>query len=133
MNLKLIRRPFHFRNHTQPDSSAASPTKGVSTTLEPVLSIHGLGGLSANIRPVIEASGLVSTRKIITFDLEGHGLSPMSGNEESVVNYAESARAVLDVHVTENAVAIRDSMDLVIIRAFRASQARISATMLAAV
>lgn len=51
----------------------------VSAALEAILFIHGLDGSSANIRHVIEASGLACTRKIITFDLEGHGLSPPSG------------------------------------------------------
>ncbi|KAG6372560.1 Alpha/Beta hydrolase protein [Boletus reticuloceps] len=77
---------------------------------EPILFIHGLGGTGANIGPVIEASRLASTRKIITFDLEGHGLSPLSGNEISLVNYAESARAVLDVHGVDKAVVIGHSM-----------------------
>ncbi|KAG8215743.1 putative hydrolase [Butyriboletus roseoflavus] len=87
-----------------------SPPQGVSAALGAILFIHGLGGSGANIGPVIEASGLASTRKIITFDLEGHGLSPLSGNEISIANYAESARAVLDVHGVEKAVVIGHSM-----------------------
>lgn len=87
-----------------------SPPPGVSAAQEAILFIHGLGGSGANIGPVIEASGLASTRKIITFDLEGHGLSPLSGNEVSIANYAESARAVLDVHGVEKAVVIGHSM-----------------------
>ena len=34
---------------------------------------------------------MASTRKIITFDLQGHGLSPLGGNEVSIVNYADNA------------------------------------------
>ena len=87
-----------------------SPPPGLSTAREAILFIHGLGGSGANIGPVIDASGLASTRKIIRFDLEGHGLSPLSGNEISIVSYAESARAVLDVHGVEKAVVIGHSM-----------------------
>jgi len=79
----------------------------VSTALEPTLFIHGLGGSRANIGPIIEASGHV---RLITFDLERHGLSPLSGNEVSIVNYAESAKAVFDVRGVEKAIVIGHAM-----------------------
>lgn len=73
--------------------------RGYRPDFEPVLFIHGLGGSSA-IRPVIEASGLASTRKDDYVRRPGgHGLSPLSGHEIPIVNYAENTRAVLDVRV----------------------------------
>ncbi|KIJ67186.1 hypothetical protein HYDPIDRAFT_107906 [Hydnomerulius pinastri MD-312] len=93
---------LHVEHTLAPSSPSPAPA--------PILFIHGLGGSSANFGPLIEASGLSLTHQIITFDLEGHGLSPLSGNEVSIMNYAESARSVLDAVGVEKATVIGHSM-----------------------
>lgn len=71
-------------------------TSGVTSAQSCVIFVHGLGGSSTNWGPVIDISGLEKSHSVVTFDLEGHGLSPLSGDEISVASYASSIAAVLD-------------------------------------
>lgn len=85
-------------------------THGGSESGECILFIHGLGGNSTNFEPLISASGVDKTHRIITFDLEGHGLTPLSGTELTVASFAESAKEVLDNAGVKSAIVIGHSM-----------------------
>ena len=59
--------------------------------------VHGLGGVSSNHYALIQASELESTHKVITFDLEGAGKSPLSRPAATLTiqSFAEDIRFLL--------------------------------------
>lgn len=75
-----------------------------------VLFVHGLGGSAENWVPLIAATGIEATHKIVTFDFEGHGLSPLSGNGVTVDALAESVKSVLDAVDSKKAIVVGHSM-----------------------
>ena len=83
-----------------------------------VIFIHGLGGNSTNFIPVIRHAQLGETYKIITFDLEGFGLSPLSGKEVSTESYVDSVKAVLDQASVDKATVVGHSMGGVSLTSF---------------
>lgn len=64
-----------------------------------ILFIHGIGGSVAIHEPLIQASDVKKTHRVITFDLEGFGKSPISSPtaEFSVEGYVEDVHEVLEV------------------------------------
>lgn len=76
-----------------------------------IIFVHGLGGSLTNYAPVIQASGLAeSAYKVVSFDLEGHGLSPASGPATTVDGYAASIGEVLDAVKSQKAVVVGHSL-----------------------
>lgn len=61
-----------------------------------ILFFHGLGGSLNFFRPAIDKAGLDKTNRLILFDLEGHGRSPLSSSELSLLGFAKDAKALLD-------------------------------------
>ena len=59
---------------------------------------------------MITASNVEKTHKVIKFDLEGHGLSPLSGQDLSIPVYANSVKEVLDNAGVKQAVVVAHSM-----------------------
>lgn len=43
-----------------------------------VVFVHGLGGSMSNYFALVQAAGLRTTHRVVLFDLEGHGKSPLS-------------------------------------------------------
>lgn len=75
-----------------------------------VIFVHGLGGSSTNYEALIDVTGLRDTHNVVSFDLEGHGLSPLSGEEVSVESYAQSVASVLDSVGAKSATVVAHSM-----------------------
>ena len=75
-----------------------------------IIFIHGLGGNSTNFAPLISAAQLGKSHKIITFDWEGHGLSPLSGAGINLEGIAESVKEVLDSVDSQQATVVGHSM-----------------------
>lgn len=84
-----------------------------------VIFIHGLGGWHANYLPLIAASGIAETHRVIAFDLEGLGLSPATGTA-TIDTYAESVRQVLDYMHAPAAVVVGHSMGGLVATTFAA-------------
>ncbi|KAF7972484.1 hypothetical protein HWV62_17916 [Athelia sp. TMB] len=61
-----------------------------------ILFIHGLGGSLNFFHPAIASLNLSSTYRLVLFDLEGHGRSPLSSSELSITSYVADAKALLD-------------------------------------
>lgn len=61
-----------------------------------ILFFHGLGGSLNFFRPAIEVAGLDKTHRLVLFDLEGHGRSPLSSASLSIEGFAQDAKALLD-------------------------------------
>ncbi|KAM0789789.1 hypothetical protein ACM66B_006641 [Microbotryomycetes sp. NB124-2] len=77
---------------------------------ETVLFVHGLGGSSTNYGALIERLQLAKTHRVVTFDFEGHGLSPLSGDGVSVDGVAASIIEVLDHVGAQKAVVVGHSL-----------------------
>ncbi|KAH7914916.1 putative hydrolase [Hygrophoropsis aurantiaca] len=115
---------------SQPDQNRISVSATLSLHVEstdppaagktPFVFIHGLGGSSTNYGPAIDAAGLRAAHKVVTFDLEGHGLSPASAGQTSIEGYAESVRLVMDAAGVEKAVVVGHSMGGIIATTFAA-------------
>lgn len=76
-----------------------------------IIFIHGLGGSSTNWDTVLRHSGLSDTYKTITFDLKGHGLSPMESKDQLAFDdYVRSVKEVLDSEKVEKAHIVGHSM-----------------------
>lgn len=75
-----------------------------------ILFIHGLGGSLNFYRPAIAASGVEKTHRLILFDLEGHGRSPLSSPELSIGGFARDAKALLDGMGVKKAHVVGHSM-----------------------
>ncbi|GAA5960157.1 hypothetical protein JCM8115_002530 [Rhodotorula mucilaginosa] len=86
-----------------------------------IIFVHGLGGSLTNYAPVIQASGLAeSAYKVVSFDFEGHGLSPASGPATTVEGYAASIGEVLDAVKSQKAVVVGHSLGGLIATTFAA-------------
>lgn len=72
--------------------------------------VHGLGGWHTNYLPLITASGIDKTHRVIAFDLEGHGLSPSTGQPITIDTYANSVFEVLDHFKIDKALVAGHSM-----------------------
>ncbi|HWL86379.1 MAG TPA: alpha/beta hydrolase [Polyangiaceae bacterium] len=59
-----------------------------------LLFVHGLGGSTTLYEA--QARALASKRRVVRFDLEGHGRSALSGGELSMASFAADALAVLN-------------------------------------
>lgn len=75
-----------------------------------IVFIHGLGGWHTNFLPVLAASRIANTHRVVAFDLEGHGLSPGTGQPVSIDTFAESVKEVMDHVGAEKAVIVGNSM-----------------------
>ncbi|BGO89865.1 hypothetical protein NBRC10512_005635 [Rhodotorula toruloides] len=89
-----------------------------------IIFIHGLGGSSTNFAAVIQAAGLAETYRVVSFDFEGHGLSPLSGNgSTSVEGYVASVAEVLDSVGADKATVVGHSLGGLIATTFAAKHA----------
>ncbi|EGN93887.1 hypothetical protein SERLA73DRAFT_156032 [Serpula lacrymans var. lacrymans S7.3] len=88
---------------------------GTQSEKLPIVFVHGLGGSSTNYGPVIQTSGLTREREVITFDLEGHGLSPLSGGNISIEGFADSIALILQSAKIDKAVIVGHSMGGIIV------------------
>ncbi|GAA5838810.1 hypothetical protein JCM11251_006746 [Rhodosporidiobolus azoricus] len=101
-----------------PDSQAVTLKSGLRLHVEvanadakqTAIFIHGLGGSSTNYGPLIEELELPKTHRVITFDFEGHGLSPASSDKISVEGVAASVAEVLDHAGADKAVVFGHSL-----------------------
>jgi pimeloyl-ACP methyl ester carboxylesterase len=75
-----------------------------------IIFIHGLGGWHNNYEPVVRKAELAKTHRIIYFDLEGLGLSPLTGSPVTVKTYAQSVKEVLDHIGVQKAIVVGHSM-----------------------
>ncbi|BGP30349.1 hypothetical protein JCM10296v2_002103 [Rhodotorula toruloides] len=76
-----------------------------------IIFIHGLGGSSTNFAAVIQAAGLADTYRVVSFDFEGHGLSPLRGNgSTSVEGYVASVAEVFDCVGADKATVVGHSL-----------------------
>jgi predicted alpha/beta-fold hydrolase len=110
--------PFHVdpvRTHTLigkfPSGDAhrmliGSPPKALHVEVSgpedgtPVLFFHGLCSSLQSYTGAVELAGLAQTHRVILFDLEGHGQSPLSPQAHkglSIEQFADDAKAILDV------------------------------------
>lgn len=84
---------------------------GFKATNDPLIFIHGLGGASTSFFPLLKASGLDESRRVIMVDWEGHGLSPLTGSEELTIEaLARSYLDVMDMLNLEKAVVVGHSL-----------------------
>lgn len=84
---------------------------GVTSSSAPTaIFVHGLGGWHTNYLPIIAASGIDKTHRVVAFDLEGMGQSPASGNAVTIDTCAESVKEVLDYVGAAKAVVVGHSM-----------------------
>jgi pimeloyl-ACP methyl ester carboxylesterase len=98
----LLRMESGLHLHVEVANADASKT---------IIFVHGLGGSLTNYAPVIQASGLAeSAYKVVSFDFEGHGLSPASGPATTVEGYAASIGEVLDAVKSQKAVVVGHSL-----------------------
>ncbi|BGP23060.1 alpha/beta hydrolase, epoxide hydrolase-like protein [Rhodotorula toruloides] len=89
-----------------------------------IVFIHGLGGASTNFAAVIQAAGLANKYRVVSFDFEGHGLSPLSGNgSTSVEGYVASVAEVLDSVGADKATVVGHSLGGLIATTFAATHA----------
>ncbi|EIW77955.1 alpha beta-hydrolase [Coniophora puteana RWD-64-598 SS2] len=95
-------------------------TGPASSDLTPVVFVHGLGGSSATWTPLLDVSGLAKTRPVLTFDLEGHGLSPLYTTNISIESYTENVKNVMDGAGVQRAVIVGHSMGGLIVTTFAA-------------
>jgi pimeloyl-ACP methyl ester carboxylesterase len=75
-----------------------------------IIFIHGLGGWHKNYEPIVRKAQLAKTHRIVYFDLEGLGLSPLTGSPITIETYAQSVKEVLDHVGVQRAVVIGHSM-----------------------
>ncbi|GAA5838815.1 hypothetical protein JCM11251_006748 [Rhodosporidiobolus azoricus] len=98
---KLITLKSGVRVHAEVANADAKQT---------AIFIHGLGGSSTNYGALIEQLELAKSHRVITFDFEGHGLSPLSGEDLSVEGLASSVGEVLDNFGADKAVVFGHSL-----------------------
>lgn len=113
----------HKNGRLDPDSKLAELPSGrlhVEVSGNPsgptVIFIHGLGGNSTNYTPLIHAARLQDSHNVVTFDFEGHGLSPLTGEGLTVDGIVLSVKEVLEHVGAERAVVVGHSMGGVSIR-----------------
>ncbi|KAK4052954.1 hypothetical protein OIO90_004078 [Microbotryomycetes sp. JL221] len=94
-----------------------SNPEGKSTALF----VHGLGGSSTNYGALIEQLSLAQTYCVVTFDFEGHGLSPLSGERLSVEGLASYLAEILDHVGARSATIFGHSLGGLIATTFAAS------------
>ncbi|RSH89815.1 hypothetical protein EHS25_001801 [Saitozyma podzolica] len=74
-----------------------------------IIFIHGLGGWHKNYEPIVRKAQLAKTHRIVYFDLEGLGLSPLTGSPITIETYAQSVKEVLDHVGVQRAVRIANT------------------------
>ena len=77
---------------------------------EAIIFVHGLGGNATNFDPIIQHAGLEKQFKLLAFDLEGHGLTPLTGQEVSIASYVEALKGVMDDSGVQTAIIVGHSM-----------------------
>ena len=95
-------------------------TGPTESDLTPIVFVHGLGGSSTNWTPLIDVSGLAKQRRVLTFDLEGHGLSPLYTTNISIEEYANSVAHVMNNAGIQKAIIVGHSMGGLIVTTFAA-------------
>jgi predicted alpha/beta-fold hydrolase len=76
-----------------------------------VVFIHGLGGSSLNYEPAIKQAELQDNFYVISFDLRGHGLSPLGPSDSLTFNdYVDSVAAVMQSVNVKKASLVAHSM-----------------------
>lgn len=78
-----------------------------------ILFFHGLGGSLNFFRPIINMTGVDKTHRLVLFDLEGHGRSPLSSDGSSglsVEGFADDAKLLLDDLCVKTAHVVGHSM-----------------------
>ena len=74
-----------------------------------IIFVHGLGSSTSTYSAMIEASGLGVYRRIVTYDAEGFGLSPLQKGI-SIDEYVEDLRALFSLLEIEKAIIVAHSM-----------------------
>ncbi|KIJ50960.1 hypothetical protein M422DRAFT_65578 [Sphaerobolus stellatus SS14] len=88
-----------------------------------VLFFHGLGATLQSYKAAVDVAGLSKKSKVILFDLEGHGQSPLSVQAHrglSIAGFAEDGKAILDALNIKQAHIVGHSMGGLIATTFAA-------------
>ncbi len=85
-----------------------------------VVMVHGLGGTTTFYDAV--TSRLANDHRVVAFDLNGHGRSPLTG-AVSIESFADDLGAVLDHVGADSASVIGHSMGSAVVQTFAASHA----------
>ncbi|KIJ49221.1 hypothetical protein M422DRAFT_777715 [Sphaerobolus stellatus SS14] len=89
-----------------------------------VLFFHGLGSSLQSFKAAVEAAQLSKRSRVILFDLEGHGQSPLSSNAHSaglsISGFAEDGKGLLDALEVKKAHVVGHSMGGLIATTFAA-------------
>ena len=72
--------------------------------------IPGLSGGIASYEPLLALSGVEKKYRVVRFELEGQGLSPLSRKELSIAVFVRSVKEVLEHVGSEEAVVVGHSM-----------------------
>ncbi|KAF9521188.1 hypothetical protein BS47DRAFT_1335302 [Hydnum rufescens UP504] len=91
LNLPSGKRLYvHVLEPSDPNASANAPS---------VMFVHGIGESTNTFAPLIEASSINKTHRLVSLDLEGHGRSPLRPElqELSIDDFSESVGEVLNV------------------------------------
>jgi pimeloyl-ACP methyl ester carboxylesterase len=78
-----------------------------------ILFFHGLGGSLNFFRPIINMTGVDKSHRLVLFDLEGHGRSPLSSSGSSglsIEGFAQDAKFLLDDMRVKTAHVVGHSM-----------------------
>jgi len=102
--------PDKYRATLKDGKSLHVELTGTASDLTPVVFVHGLGGSSTNWGPLLDVSGISKQRLVLTFDLEGHGLSPLHTTNISIEGYADSVASVMGHVGIQRAVIVGHSM-----------------------
>jgi len=79
----------------------------------PVLFFHGLGATLHSYKAVVEAAGLEKKSRVILFDIEGHGRSPLSVKGHrglTIEGFVQDGKEILDVLKVGRAHVVGHSM-----------------------
>jgi pimeloyl-ACP methyl ester carboxylesterase len=67
-----------------------------SSALPVLVCLHGLGSSTTFYEASLGLSHLTSTHRLIRYDMDGHGLSPVSGEDVSIASLVEDLVRVLE-------------------------------------
>ena len=94
------------------DTSREGRHSSASVQISTIVFVHGVCSASALYQPIIQLSGVRDKYRVVTYDLEGHGLSPL--NDESgdmdIEKWARTLGEVLDFVGVQRAVIVGHSV-----------------------
>lgn len=61
-----------------------------------IIFLHGLGSSSSFYEAPFAVSNLAASHRLVRYDFDGHGLSPVSGREVSIESLVEDLKSVME-------------------------------------